>query len=66
MTFSPSRVVPGQLSGLTAPAPFTVAELWNETPFQLRRVWGGINGMLCNQKLHCVDIQAPYSRYQPD
>ena len=24
----------------------TVAQLWNATPFQLRRVWGGINGLL--------------------
>jgi DNA polymerase-4 len=25
----------------------TVAQLWNATPFQLRRVWGGINGLRC-------------------
>jgi nucleotidyltransferase/DNA polymerase involved in DNA repair len=27
---------------------FTVAQLWNATPFQLRRVLGGINGRLCH------------------
>jgi DNA polymerase-4 len=37
----------------------TVAELWNATPFQLRRVWGGINGLLFHQMLHGVDIQPP-------
>jgi nucleotidyltransferase/DNA polymerase involved in DNA repair len=25
---------------------FAVAQLWQATPFQLRRVWGGINGLL--------------------
>jgi len=24
----------------------TVPQLWQATPFQLRRVWGGINGLL--------------------
>ena len=42
---------------------FTVAELWNATPFQLRRVWGGINGLLFHQMLHGVDIQPPSSRF---
>ena len=37
----------------------TVAQLWNATPFQLRRVWGGINGVLFHQMLHGVDIQPP-------
>jgi DNA polymerase-4 len=41
----------------------TVAQLWNATPFQLRRVWGGINGVLFHQMLHDVDIQPPSSRY---
>jgi DNA polymerase-4 len=41
----------------------TVAELWQATPFQLRRVWGGINGVLFYQMLHGVDIQPPSSRY---
>jgi DNA polymerase-4 len=41
----------------------TVAELWNATPFQLRRVWGGINGLLFHQMLHGVDIQPPSSRF---
>src|SRR6516165_1640476 len=30
----------------------TVAQLWRATPFQLRRVWGGINGVLFHQMLH--------------
>jgi hypothetical protein len=29
----------------------TVARLWNATPFQLRQVWGGINGLLFHQRL---------------
>jgi DNA polymerase IV len=41
----------------------TVAQLWHATPFQLRRVWGGINGVLFHQMLHGVDIQPPSSRY---
>ena len=41
----------------------TVAALWNATPFQLRRVWGGINGLLFHQMLHGVDIQPPSSRF---
>ena len=40
-----------------------VAQLWNATPFQLRRVWGGINGLLFHQMLHGVDIQPPSSRF---
>jgi DNA polymerase IV len=42
---------------------FTVAELWEVTPFRLRRVWGGINGLLFHQMLHGVDIQPPSSRF---
>jgi hypothetical protein len=42
---------------------FTVAQLWNATPFQLRRVWGGINGLLFHQMLHGIDIQPPSSRF---
>jgi DNA polymerase-4 len=41
----------------------TVAQLWTATPFQLRRVWGGINGLLFHQMLHGVDIQPPSSRF---
>src|SRR5215472_263185 len=41
----------------------TVAELWNATPLHLRRVWGGINGVLFHQMLHGVDIQPPSSRF---
>jgi DNA polymerase IV len=42
---------------------FTVAELWQASPFQLRRVWGGINGLLFHQMPHGVDIQPPSSRF---
>src|SRR6202045_454433 len=41
----------------------TVAQLWNATPLQLRRVWGGINGLLFHKMLHGVDIQPPSSRF---
>jgi hypothetical protein len=41
----------------------TVAQLWHATPFQLRRVWGGINGVLFHQMLHGVDIQPPSPRF---
>jgi hypothetical protein len=41
----------------------TVAELWKATPFQLRRVWGGINGLLFHQMPHGVDIQPPSLRF---
>ena len=41
----------------------TVAQLWKATPHQLRRVWGGINGVLFDQMLHGVDIQPPSSRF---
>src|SRR6202140_91353 len=41
----------------------TVAQLWDATPFQLRRIWGGINGLLFHQMLHGVDIQPPSSRF---
>jgi DNA polymerase-4 len=41
----------------------TVAELWQASPMRLRRVWGGINGLLFHQMLHGVDIQPPSSRF---
>jgi DNA polymerase-4 len=41
----------------------TVAELWNATRLRLRRVWGGINGVLFHQMLHGADIQPPSSRF---
>jgi DNA polymerase-4 len=41
----------------------TIDQLWNATPFRLRRVWGGINGVLFHQMLHGVDIQPPSSRF---
>ncbi len=40
----------------------TVTELWAASPLRLRRVWGGINGLLFHQMLHGVDIQPPSSR----
>ena len=40
-----------------------VERLWNATPFRLRRVWGGVKGLLFHQMLHGVDIQPPTSRY---
>ena len=42
---------------------FTAAELWQASPMRLRRVWGGINGLLFHQMLHGVDIQPPSSRF---
>ena len=42
----------------------TVAQLWNATPFQLRRVWGSINGVLFHQMLDGVDIQPPSSGFR--
>jgi DNA polymerase-4 len=42
---------------------FTIAELWQASPMRLRRVWGGINGLLFHQMLHGVDIQPPSSRF---
>jgi DNA polymerase IV len=41
-----------------------VDQLWKATPFQLRQVWGGINGLLFHQMLHGVDIQ-PCARAGP-
>jgi DNA polymerase-4 len=41
----------------------TVAEPWKASPLRLRRVWGGINGLLFHQMLHGVDIQPPSSRF---
>jgi DNA polymerase IV len=42
---------------------FTVAELWQTSSTRLRRVWGGINGVLFHQMLHGVDIQPPSSPF---
>ena len=36
-----------------------VEQLWNAMPHRLRRVWGGINGVLFHKMLHGVDIQPP-------
>src|SRR5258708_35781006 len=49
--------------GMHPPVVFTVAQHWQATPFQLRRMWGGINGVLFHQMLHGVDIQPPSSRF---
>jgi hypothetical protein len=49
-------------SGFTAAGILTVAQLWNATPFQLRRVWGGVNGVLFHQMLHGVGEEALASR----
>jgi DNA polymerase-4 len=40
-----------------------VDQLWNAPPHRLRRVWGGVNGLLFHQMLHGVDIQPPTSHY---
>lgn len=42
---------------------FTVEDLWQASSARLRRVWGGINGVLFHQMLHGVDIQPPSSPY---
>jgi len=41
----------------------SVAHLWQAPSSLLRRVWGGINGVLFYQMLHGVDIQPPSSKY---
>jgi DNA polymerase IV len=41
----------------------TVAELWQASPFQLRKVWGGVTGLLFHQMLHGIDIQPPSSQF---
>ena len=48
---------------LTAPEFSPSPSFGKATPFQLRRVWGGINGVLFHQMLHGVDIQPPSSRF---
>jgi DNA polymerase-4 len=43
----------------------TIADLWAATSSTLRRVWGGVQGVLFHQMLHGVDIQpqsSPFSR----
>lgn len=46
---------------------FSVAELWRATPHRLRRIWGGVNGLLFHQMLHGVDIQPPslFEKHRP-
>ncbi|MGE3623465.1 MAG: hypothetical protein AB7H77_06310 [Bdellovibrionales bacterium] len=42
---------------------YTVADLWNASPYRLRRVWGGVHGALFYQMLHGADIQPPSARH---
>ncbi len=42
---------------------YSVADLWQASSAHLRRVWGGINGLLFYQMLHGVDIQPPSSSH---
>jgi hypothetical protein len=39
-----------------------IAQLWEATPFQLRRVWGGINGVLSPEKPPIDFVGQPYQR----
>jgi DNA polymerase-4 len=41
----------------------TVSELWQASSSELRRVWGGVNGVLFHQMLHGVDLQPPCSSF---
>jgi DNA polymerase-4 len=41
----------------------TVADLWQASSSQLRRIWGGVNGVLFHQLLHGADLQAPSSAH---
>src|SRR5271169_3490790 len=43
----------------------TVTQLWNATPFQLRRVWGGINGLLDELSLSPEALNALRSQKVP-
>lgn len=40
---------------------YDVSQLWQASSTHMRRVWGGINGVLFYQMLHGVDIQPPSS-----
>jgi DNA polymerase IV len=42
---------------------YCFADLWNASSAHLRRVWGGIHGLLFYQMLHGVDIQPPSSSH---
>ena len=41
----------------------SAADLWQATSTTLRRVWGGVNGVLFHQMLHGVDIQPQSSTF---
>src|SRR5262249_31374244 len=41
----------------------TVADLWNAPSAALRRIWGGVNGVMFHQMLHGADIQPPSSPF---
>jgi DNA polymerase IV len=40
---------------------YSFIDLWNASSAHLRRVWGGVHGVLFHQMLHGVDIQPPSS-----
>jgi DNA polymerase IV len=42
---------------------FSVADLWRASSQQLRKVWGGVNGVLFHQVLHGADLQPPSSPF---
>jgi len=41
----------------------SVADLWDAPSAKLRRIWGGINGVLFHQLLHGADLQPPSSPF---
>jgi DNA polymerase-4 len=41
----------------------SVADLWQASSSELRRVWGSVNGVLFHQMLHGADIQPPSSPF---
>src|ERR1700723_454282 len=41
----------------------TVSDLWDAPSAKLRRVWGGVNGVLFHQLLHGADLQPPSSPF---
>jgi hypothetical protein len=43
----------------------TVSDLWQAPSAKLRRVWGGVNGVLFHQMLHGADIQDDFGEAAP-
>jgi len=41
----------------------TVSDLWQAPSSKLRKIWGGVNGVLFHQMLHGADIQPPSSPF---